>query len=210
MAKDKGKKTKLVEEGGLEPNTSKLEISELGTLEPLIAQLISGLGEDITREGIVKTPHRVEKSMRYLMSGYQQTVEEVVNNALFKSEGSEMIIVKDIEFYSMCEHHMLPFFGKAHIAYIPNKSILGLSKFARITDVFARRMQVQERMTTQIADSLLEVLNPKGVAVVTEAQHLCMMMRGVQKQASTTRTSAVRGIFQKDSKTRQEFFNSID
>ena len=195
MAKDKGKKIKLVEEGGL---------------EPLIAQLITGLGEDITREGIVKTPHRVEKSMRYLMSGYQQTVEEVVNNALFESEGSEMIIVKDIEFYSMCEHHMLPFFGKAHIAYIPNKHILGLSKFARITDVFARRMQVQERMTTQIADSLLEVLDPKGVAVVTEAQHLCMMMRGVQKQASTTRTSAVRGIFQKDSKTRQEFFNSID
>ena len=194
MAKDKRKKIKLVEEG---------------TLEPIIAQLISGLGEDITREGIVKTPHRVEKSMRYLMSGYQQTVEDVVNNALFESEGSEMIIVKDIEFYSMCEHHMLPFFGKAHIAYIPNKHILGLSKFARITDVFARRMQVQERMTTQIADSLLEVLNPKGVAVVTEAQHLCMMMRGVQKQASTTQTSAVRGIFQKDSKTRQEFFNSI-
>lgn len=194
MAKDKGKKVELAEEG---------------TLEPLISQLITGLGEDITREGIIKTPHRVEKSMRYLMSGYQQTVEEVVNKALFESEGSEMIIVKDIEFYSMCEHHMLPFFGKAHIAYIPNKHILGLSKFARITDIFARRMQVQERMTTQIADSLLEVLDPMGVAVVTEAQHLCMMMRGVQKQASTTRTSAVRGIFKSDPRTRQEFFDSI-
>jgi len=187
----------------------KIELAEVGSLEPIISQLITGLGEDITREGIVKTPHRVEKSMRFLMGGYQQTVEEVVNNALFESEGSEMIIVKDIEFYSMCEHHMLPFFGKAHIAYIPNKHILGLSKFARITDVFARRMQVQERMTTQIADSLLDILDPMGVAVVTEAQHLCMMMRGVQKQASTTRTSAVRGIFKSDSRTRQEFFDSI-
>jgi len=192
-----------------EDKKKKIELAEEGALEPLIAQLITGLGEDITREGIIKTPHRVEKSMRYLMSGYQQTVEEVVNKALFESEGSEMIIVKDIEFYSMCEHHMLPFFGKAHIAYIPNKHILGLSKFARITDIFARRMQVQERMTTQIADSLLEVLDPMGVAVVTEAQHLCMMMRGVQKQASTTRTSAVRGIFKSDSRTRQEFFDSI-
>ena len=192
-----------------EDKNTQIELAELGTLELLIAQLISGLGEDITREGIVKTPHRVEKSMRYLMSGYQLTVEEVINNALFESEGSEMIIVKDIEFYSMCEHHMLPFFGKAHIAYIPNKHILGLSKFARITDVFARRMQVQERMTTQIADSLLEVLDPMGIAVVTEAQHLCMMMRGVQKQASTTRTSAVRGIFKTDPRTRQEFFDSI-
>ncbi len=187
----------------------KIQVVEQGALEPLIADLISGLGEDITREGIVKTPQRVEKSMRFLMGGYQQTVDEVVNNALFESEGSEMIIVKDIEFYSMCEHHMLPFFGKAHIAYIPNKHILGLSKFARITDVFARRMQVQERMTTQIADSLLDILDPMGVAVVTEAQHLCMMMRGVQKQASTTRTSAVRGIFKSDPRTRQEFLDSI-
>ncbi len=187
----------------------KIQVVEQGALEPLIADLISGLGEDITREGIVKTPQRVEKSMRFLMGGYQQTVDEVVNNALFESEGSEMIIVKDIEFYSMCEHHMLPFFGKAHIAYIPNNHILGLSKFARITDVFARRMQVQERMTTQIADSLLDILDPMGVAVVTEAQHLCMMMRGVQKQASTTRTSAVRGIFKSDPRTRQEFLDSI-
>lgn len=192
-----------------EDKNKNIEVAESGALEPLISQLITGLGEDITREGIVKTPHRVEKSMRYLMGGYQQTVEEVVNNALFESEGSEMIIVKDIEFYSMCEHHMLPFFGKAHIAYIPNKHILGLSKFARITDVFARRMQVQERMTTQIADSLLDILDPMGVAVVTEARHLCMMMRGVQKQASSTRTSAVRGIFKSDPRTRQEFLDSI-
>jgi GTP cyclohydrolase I len=136
-------------------------------------------------------------------------VYTIINDALFEAEASEMVVVKGIEFYSLCEHHMLPFFGKAHIAYIPDKKILGLSKFARVLDIFARRMQVQERMTSQIADTLMEVLQPKGLAVVTEASHLCMMMRGVEKQGSTTRTSAMRGVFKEDAKTRQEFLESI-
>ncbi len=188
------------------------EFDEIGEtqLDDLIAELITGLGEDVTREGLVKTPHRVERSLRFLTSGYSVTARDVINEALFKAEGSEMIVVKDIEFYSMCEHHMLPFFGKAHIAYIPNDRILGLSKFARVVDVYARRMQVQERMTSQIADSLTEVLEPRGVAVVTEASHLCMMMRGVEKQGSTTRTSAMRGCFKSDARTRQEFFDALD
>ena len=171
------------------------DFDEIGDccLDETIAQLITGLGEDVTREGLQKTPQRVERSLRFLTSGYGVTVEDVLNGALFEAEGSEMVIVKDIEFYSLCEHHMLPFFGKAHIAYIPKKKILGLSKFARVVDVFARRMQVQERMTSQIADSLIEALEPEGIAVVTEASHLCMMMRGVEKQGSSTRTSAMAG-----------------
>ena len=158
---------------------------------------------------MLKTPQRVERSLRFLTSGYDTTVEEVLNEALFEAEGSEMVVVKDIEFYSLCEHHMLPFFGKAHIAYIPQKRILGLSKFARVVDVFARRMQVQERMTSQIADSLMEALEPEGLAVVTEASHLCMMMRGVEKQGSTTRTSAMRGVFKTNESTRKEFLEAI-
>ena len=187
------------------------EFDEVGEapLEPLIAELIEGLGEDLTREGLVKTPYRVERSLRFLTSGYDASVEDVINDALFQAEGSEMVVVKDIEFYSLCEHHMLPFFGKAHIAYIPNRTILGLSKFARVVDVFARRMQVQERMTSQIADALERVLEPAGLAVVTEASHLCMMMRGVEKQGSTTRTSAMRGVFRSDARTRQEFLEAI-
>lgn len=188
-----------------------LEFDEIGEvqLEGLISELIGELGEDVEREGLVKTPQRVERSLRYLTSGYTASVEQVLNGALFAAEGSEMVVVKDIEFYSLCEHHMLPFFGKAHIAYIPDKKILGLSKFARVVDVFARRMQVQERMTSQIADSLMEVLDPCGLAVVTEASHLCMMMRGVEKQGSTTRTSAMRGVFRSDARTRQEFLEAI-
>jgi GTP cyclohydrolase I len=187
------------------------EFDEVGEvkLEGIISKMISELGEDVSREGLVKTPHRVERSLRYLTSGYENSVEKVLNGALFASEGSEMVVVKDIEFYSLCEHHMLPFFGKAHIAYIPDKTILGLSKFARVVDVFARRMQVQERMTSQIADSLMEALEPCGLAVVTEASHLCMMMRGVEKQGSTTRTSAMRGVFKSDARTRQEFLEAI-
>lgn len=187
------------------------EFDEIGEapLAPLVAELIDGLGEDVTREGLVKTPHRVERSLRFLTSGYQASVHDVINDALFAAEGSEMVVVKDIEFYSLCEHHMLPFFGKAHIAYIPNETILGLSKFARVVDVFARRMQVQERMTSQIALALEEVLAPVGVAVVTEASHLCMMMRGVEKQGSTTRTSVMRGVFRDDPRTRQEFLEAI-
>ncbi|MBW6455495.1 MAG: GTP cyclohydrolase I FolE [Trueperaceae bacterium] len=175
----------------------------------LIADLITGLGEDVTREGLLKTPDRVERSLRFLTSGYQADVNTVLNDALFEAEGSEMVVVKGIEFYSMCEHHMLPFFGKAHIAYIPSKKILGLSKFARVVDVFARRMQVQERMTIQIADALEQALEPVGLAVVTEASHLCMMMRGVEKQGSSTRTTAMRGVFRDDARTRQEFLEAI-
>ena len=187
------------------------EFDEVGDccLDHLVAELITGLGEDVTREGLVKTPQRVERSLRYLTSGYHIDVNDVINGALFEAEGSEMVVVKGIEFYSMCEHHMLPFFGTAHIAYIPDKKILGLSKFARVADVYARRMQVQERMTSQIADVLMDILEPHGLAVVTEASHLCMMMRGVEKQGSTTRTSAMRGVFREDARTRQEFLEAI-
>ena len=187
------------------------EFDEIGDapLSPLVAALIRGLGEDPSREGLVKTPHRVERSLRFLTSGYDASLQAVLNDALFAAEGSEMVVVKDIEFYSLCEHHMLPFFGKAHIAYIPGRTILGLSKFARVVDVFARRMQVQERMTSQIADALQTALEPAGVAVVTEASHLCMMMRGVEKQGSSTRTSAMRGAFKTDARTRQEFFEAL-
>lgn len=178
-------------------------------LDHLVSELITGLGEDVEREGLLKTPYRVERSLRFLTSGYHASVVDVINGALFAAEGSEMVIVKDVEFYSLCEHHMLPFFGKAHIAYIPNKKILGLSKFARVVDVFARRMQVQERMTSQVADALERVLEPEGIAVVTEASHLCMMMRGVEKQGSTTRTSAMRGVFKNNAVTRQEFLESL-
>jgi GTP cyclohydrolase IA len=193
----------------LTPHTFDFDETGETTLHDLIAEVITGLGEDINREGLLKTPQRVERSLRFLTSGYSANVETVLNGALFEAEGSEMIVVKNIEFYSLCEHHMLPFFGKANIAYIPNTKILGLSKFARVVDVFARRMQVQERMTSQIADALLEALEPKGVAVVTEASHLCMMMRGVEKQGSTTRTSAMRGCFREDARTRQEFLEAI-
>lgn len=178
-------------------------------LTPVITDLITGLGEDVGREGLLKTPERVERSLRFLTSGYGVDVAEVINGALFEAEGSEMVVVKGIEFYSLCEHHMLPFFGKAHIAYVPDRTILGLSKFARVLDVFARRMQVQERLTGQVADVLQDVLRPRGVAVVTEASHLCMMMRGVEKQGSTTRTAAMRGIFMDDARTRQEFLEAI-
>ncbi len=187
------------------------EFDEVGEtqLGELIAELITALGEDVRREGLLRTPHRVERSLRYLTSGYGVRVEDVINGALFTAEGSEMVVVKGIEFYSLCEHHMLPFFGQAHIAYIPNGTILGLSKFARVVDVFARRMQVQERMTSQIADALERVLEPQGLAVVTEASHLCMMMRGVEKQGSSTRTSAMRGVFRSDARTRQEFLEAL-
>jgi GTP cyclohydrolase IA len=187
------------------------EFDEAGetTLHDLVAELITGLGENVEREGLLKTPQRVERSLRFLTSGYQANLETVLNGALFAAEGSEMIVVKNIEFYSLCEHHMLPFFGKATIGYIPDKKILGLSKFARVVDVFARRMQVQERMTAQIADALVTALEPQGVAVVTEASHLCMMMRGVEKQGSSTRTGAMRGRFRNDARTRQEFLEAI-
>jgi GTP cyclohydrolase I len=169
---------------------------------------LSLLGEDAEREGLLKTPERVAKAMQYLTQGYQMDAKLILESAKFHEEVSEMVIVKDIELYSMCEHHMLPFFGKAHIAYIPNGWITGLSKIARVVDVYARRLQVQERLTTQILEAIKESLNPMGVAVVIEAQHLCMMMRGVQKQNSVTTTSAFSGEFQKEA-TRSEFLKLI-
>ncbi len=171
-------------------------------------EAIAQLGEDPEREGLIKTPERVAKAMQYMTQGYQLSAHEILNSAKFHEDVSEMIVVKDIEVYSMCEHHMLPFFGKAHVAYIPNGWITGLSKIARVVDVYSRRMQVQERLTMQIRDAIKDTLNPLGVAVVVEAQHLCMMMRGVQKQNSVTTTSAFDGEFQKNS-TRSEFLKLI-
>lgn len=178
-------------------------------IEPRVAEILGALSEDPSREGLLDTPKRFAKSMQFLTSGYETSVEKVVGTALFQAESSEMVIVKDIELYSLCEHHMLPFFGKAHIAYIPDKKIIGLSKIPRIVDVFARRLQVQERLTAQVADSLMEVLNPLGVAVVIEAAHFCMMMRGVEKQNSKTITSAMRGDFFTDATTRKEFLTLL-
>ncbi len=173
--------------------------------ETLIRRELELIGEDPRREGLLKTPERVAKSMRFLTEGYSSSAEEVVGKGIFKEEHDNMIMVRDIELYSLCEHHMLPFFGKAHVAYIPNGKIVGLSKIPRIVDVYARRLQVQERLTEQIAEGLCSVLNPSGVGVVIEAYHLCMMMRGVQKQNSKTITSALRGAFREDPKTRDEF-----
>ena len=173
--------------------------------ETLIRRELELIGEDPRREGLLKTPERVAKSMRFLTEGYSSSAEEVVGKGIFKEEHDNMIMVRDIELYSLCEHHMLPFFGKAHVAYIPNGKIVGLSKIPRIVDVYARRLQVQERLTEEIAEGLCSVLQPSGVGVVIEAYHLCMMMRGVQKQNSKTITSALRGAFREDPKTRDEF-----
>jgi GTP cyclohydrolase I len=177
--------------------------------EELIRQILVRIGEDPEREGLKRTPLRVAKAYDFLTSGYTTTVAEVVNNAIFTDGCDEMVIVKDIEFYSMCEHHMIPFFGRVHVGYLPQGKVIGLSKVARIVDVFARRLQIQERMTNQIADAMVDILAPMGVGVVVEASHLCMMMRGVQKQNSSTITSAMRGLFKKDARTRAEFMNLI-
>jgi len=171
--------------------------------------VIEMIGEDVEREGLVKTPERVAKAMQFMTQGYKQDAVAILNSARFKEDVSEMVLVKDIELYSMCEHHMLPFFGKAHIAYIPNGYITGLSKLARVVDVFSRRLQVQERMTTQVLQAIKQSLNPMGVAVVIEAKHLCMMMRGVQKQNSVTTTSAFDGEFLNNHITRNEFLKLI-
>ena len=178
-------------------------------IENNIKNLIGNLGEDIEREGLLKTPSRVAKAMEFLTNGYRQDVHEILNGAIFKEKYNEMVIVKEIDFFSMCEHHLLPFYGKAHIAYIPNGKILGLSKIPRVVEVFSRRLQVQERMTQQIADTLFETLEPDGVGVVIEARHLCMMMRGVEKQNSLATTSAMLGSFRDDEKTRSEFLRLI-
>ncbi len=178
-------------------------------MQKLIKEILIQIGEDPTREGLIDTPRRVANAYNFLTSGYKENINDILNNAVFESVNNEMIIVKDIEFYSLCEHHMLPFFGKCHIGYIPNKKIIGLSKLARITDHFARRLQLQERLTTKIAESLEEILEPIGIGVVMEGKHLCMMMRGVQKQNSYAVTSALRGMFKSDSRTRNEFLNLI-
>jgi GTP cyclohydrolase I len=171
--------------------------------------IITAIGEDTKREGILKTPERAAKAIQFLTQGYEQDAAQILKSAMFKEDYDNMVIVKDIELYSMCEHHMLPFFGKAHIAYIPNGYIVGLSKLPRIVDVFARRLQVQERLTKEILDCINDTLNPKGVAIVIEASHMCMMMRGVQKQNSMTTTSGFRGAFEK-SETRNEFLKLIE
>jgi len=171
-------------------------------------EIIHLLGENQNREGLLKTPERASKAMKFLTEGYEKDPKQILQSAIFKEDYNEMVIVKDIELYSLCEHHLLPFFGKAHIAYIPNGQIVGLSKLPRVVDVFSRRLQVQERLTEQILDCINNTLNPKGVAVVIEASHMCMMMRGVQKQNSTTTTSGFRGAF-KDTDTRNEFLNLV-
>jgi len=182
--------------------------ASLATQE-LYRELLVRIGEDPTRDGLLDTPERMEKSMAFLTRGYAMDVKTVLHEALFEVEYDEMVIVKDVEFFSMCEHHLLPFFGKAHIAYVPNGKVIGLSKIPRVVDVFARRLQVQERLTTEIADAISEAIDPQGVAVILEAQHLCMMMRGVEKQHSATVTSAMRGVFKTQVQTRNEFLSLV-
>ena len=178
-------------------------------MQEIIRRLLAELGEDPSREGLLDTPKRVEKSLQFLTSGYSADVDSVLNNALFTVDYNEMVIVKDIDFYSLCEHHLLPFFGKCHIAYIPQGRVLGLSKIPRLVDIFARRLQIQERLTSQIAETLREKVQPMGVAVVMEATHLCMSMRGVEKQNSVAVTSAMLGVFREDARTRSEFLELI-
>ena len=193
----------------LQPIYKKMSDNYNKNLANNIKSVLSEIGENTERDGLLKTPERVAKSMEFLTNGYDKDPSEILKSAMFAEDYSQMVLVKDIELYSLCEHHMLPFFGKAHVAYIPNGNIVGLSKIPRIVDVFARRLQVQERLTDEIKDCLQDTLNPIGVAVVIEAQHLCMQMRGVQKQHSSTTTSAFSGIFLKDEKTRSEFMNLI-
>ena len=184
-------------------------MTEEGKIANLVVELLKELGEDVQREGLDKTPERVEKALRYFTSGYAQDVKEVLNGAMFVEEYDEMVIVKDIDFSSLCEHHLLPFIGKCHVAYMPNRKIIGLSKIPRLVEMFSRRLQVQERLTTQIANTLNEALQPRGVAVVVEAIHLCMLMRGVEKQNSKAITSAMLGAFRDRPETRAEFMELI-
>lgn len=178
--------------------------------EEAVKTMIRYVGEDVDREGLVKTPHRVLKAYEFMFGGYKEDPQNILNSAMFQSSNDEMVLVKDIEFYSTCEHHLLPIIGRAHVAYIPNGKVVGLSKIPRVVDVFARRMQIQEQLTEQIADALMEAVEPKGVAVVIQARHMCMEMRGVEKICSTTTSSALRGLFKKDEKTRSEFFSLIN
>jgi len=180
-----------------------------GAIADLMKQVLLKIGEDPSREGLIRTPERADKALRFLTSGYQMDVESIVNGALFSEKYDEMVVVKDIEFYSMCEHHLLPFFGTMHVAYLPKDKIIGLSKIPRIVDMFARRLQVQERLTQEIAETLQSVLQPRGVGVISEARHFCMMMRGVEKQHSGTVTSAMLGAFRERKETRDEFLSLV-
>lgn len=188
----------------------KYDQEAVDSLSKKYAEILSGLGEDVAREGLLKTPERVAKAMAFLTSGMGTEPADILKSALFAEDNDEMVLVRDIEMFSLCEHHMLPFFGKAHVAYIPNGHIVGLSKIPRVVDAFSRRLQVQERLTEQVRDCIQSTLNPKGVAVVIEAQHLCMQMRGVEKQGCVTTTSAFTGAFLDDPKTRKELMNLID
>ena len=182
---------------------------ETASTQELYRELLRRMGEDPDRDGLLRTPERMEKSMAFLTRGYAMDVTEVLHDALFDVDYDEMVIVKDIEFFSQCEHHLLPFFGKAHVAYVPNGKVIGLSKIPRLVDVFARRLQVQERLTRQVGEAIQEAINPQGVAVILEAQHLCMMMRGVEKQHSSTVTSAMLGVFKTQTQTRNEFLSLV-
>jgi GTP cyclohydrolase I len=194
---------------GRQPELHSPSEEQMEQMQDAVRNILLGVGEDPEREGLLKTPKRVAESMRFLTSGYSQSLEDLVNNAIFDEGHNEMVLVRDINFFSLCEHHMLPFMGKAHVAYIPNQKVVGLSKLARIVEMYSRRLQVQERLTRQIAEAVQTVLEPQGVAVVMEGVHMCMAMRGVQKAGSWTVTSAMLGAFQDEQKTREEFFNLI-
>jgi GTP cyclohydrolase IA len=188
---------------------NRLRESDLDRIADAYRELLQGVGEDTDREGLRRTPDRAARALEFLTQGYRQNLDEIINGAVFESGASEIILVKDIELYSLCEHHLLPFIGRAHVAYLPNGKVIGLSKVARIVDVFARRLQIQENLTTQIAESLMRCLEPSGVAVVVEAKHLCMMMRGVEKQNSVMKTSCLLGTFKEDARTRSEFLSLL-
>jgi GTP cyclohydrolase I len=190
-------------------NLPRCGAAKLASMEQSYLELLAAIGEDPQREGLLKTPTRAARAFEFLTNGYRQSIDEVVNGAIFESDTSEIILVKDIELYSMCEHHLLPFIGRAHVAYIPQGKVIGLSKVARLVDVFARRLQIQENLTLQIADALMKTLHPAGVGVVVEAKHLCMMMRGVEKQNSSMKTSCLLGSFKEDARTRSEFFSLL-
>ena len=189
--------------------SNRLPEKDLDKIANVYRELLQGIGEDVGREGLLRTPDRAARALEFLTQGYRQDLDQIINGAVFESRASEIILVKDIELYSLCEHHLLPFIGRAHVAYLPNGKVIGLSKVARIVDVFARRLQIQENLTTQIAESLMRCLEPSGVAVVVEAKHLCMMMRGVEKQNSTMKTSCLLGTFKEDARTRSEFLSLL-